>query len=104
LNVTGSNRAPKHIGEKLLAGTPYGVEVRGVDVCLTIGGRSILLQYDDANKIAVFLRYAAKVAKRRAGDYSLKILGVADLTDANSDELELQANRSATAVFSRAKR
>jgi hypothetical protein len=52
----------------------------------------------------VFLRYAAKVAKRRAGDYSLKILGVADLTDANSDELELQANRSATAVFSRAKR
>lgn len=100
----GKNRAPKYIGEKLLAGTPYGVEVRGVDVVLTVGGRSIVLHYDDANKLAVFLRAGGKIAKRRAGDLSVKLLGFADLTDANADELEAQKNRDGTAVFARAVR
>jgi hypothetical protein len=102
--LIGANRAPKYIGERALAGTPYGVEVRGTDVVLTIGNRSIALHYDDANKIAVFLRAAGKIAKRRAGDLSVKLIGFADLTDANADELEAQRNRSGTAVFTRVKR
>lgn len=98
-----ANRAPKYIGEKALVGTPYGVEVRGVEVVLTIGNRSIALHYDDANKIAVFMRAAGKLAKKRAGDHSSKLIGFADLTDATLDELEAQANRDRTAVFSRVK-
>lgn len=93
----------KEIGEKLMKRTPYGVRVEGIDVLLTIGPKLVRMDYDTANKMAVFLRHAGRIAKKRAGDHSVKVVGFADLTDAYADELEAQRSRDGTAVLARIK-
>lgn len=91
----------KTFGEKILARTPYGTRVEGVDVVMTLGDKACRMDYSTALKLAVFLYHSGKMAKKAAGDESKRIIGVADLTDANADELEAQFNRDRTAVFSR---
>lgn len=93
----------KEIGEKILKRTPYGVRVEGTVVVLTIGTKCVRMDYDTANKMAVFLRHGGRLAKKRAGDSSINIIGFADLTDGYADELEAQKLRDGTAVFSRVK-
>jgi hypothetical protein len=78
---------------------PVGVAVDGVYVTLTLGGRSVSLDYDTANRLAVLLRGHARKAKQNAGDHSLKVIGFADLTDAALDELKAQRSRDNTAAF-----
>lgn len=92
-------RAPKYIGEKLLAGTPWAVDVRGVKVVFTLGGRHIELDYDDALNIGTMLFKGGKLAKLRAGDTSRRLIGFADLTDANLDAAVEQRLRDSTAAF-----
>jgi len=94
-------RAPKHIGKKLLAGTSWAVDVRGVKVIFTLGSRNIELDYDDAINIGAMLFKGGKLAKLNAGDTSRRLIGFADLTDANLDEQTAQATRDTTAKFGR---
>lgn len=101
MNQTLLKRAPKYIGEKLLAGTPFAVDVRGVKVIFTLGGRSIEMDYDDSLRIGAMLFKGGKIAKLNAGDTSRRLIGFADLTDANSDEIEVQFSRDRTAMFSK---
>lgn len=61
---------------------------------LTLGDRSISLDYDTANRLAVLLRGHGRIAKQNAGDMSLKVIGFADLTDAALDELRAQKSRN----------
>lgn len=89
------------VPERLMPRTPISVGVEGVHVLLTIGSRSVSLNYDTANKIAVLLRGHARTAKRNAGDHSLKVIGFANLTDATLEELKAQRSRDSTAVFTR---
>ena len=91
----------KTFGEKIMARTPYGTRVDGVDVVMTIGDKACRMDYGTALKLAVFLYHSGKVAKKAAGDESRRIIGMADLTDANADELEAQFNRDRTAVFAK---
>lgn len=89
------------VPERLMPRTPLSVGVEGVHVLLTIGSRSVSLDYDTANRLAVLLRGHGRIAKRNAGDHSLKVIGFADLTDATLDELKAQRSRDLTAVFTR---
>jgi hypothetical protein len=92
------------VPERLMPRTPINVGVdpaTGVHVLLTMGGRSVSVDYDTANRMAVLIRGYARIAKRNAGDHSLKVIGFADLTDATLDELKAQRNRDNTAVFTR---
>lgn len=91
----------KTFGEKLMARTQFGTRVEGVDVVVTLGDKACRMDYSTALKLAVFLYHSGKMAKRAAGDESMRIIGVADLTDAGADELEAQFNRDRTAVFSK---
>jgi uncharacterized protein YqiB (DUF1249 family) len=84
-----------------MARTPYGVRVEGVDVVMTLGDKACRMDYTTALKLAVFLYHSGKMAKKAAGDESRRIIGIADLTDANADELEAQFNRDRTAVFAK---
>lgn len=79
--------------------TPILVATEGVHVLLTLGSRSVSLDYDTANRLAVLLRGHARAAKRNAGDHSLKVIGFADLTDATLEELKAQRSRDTTAIF-----
>ena len=81
--------------------SPVGVSIDGVHVTLTLGGRSVSLDYDTANRLAVLLRGHARTAKRNAGDHSLKVIGFSNLTDAVLDELKAQRSRDNTATFLR---
>lgn len=74
--------------------SPISVRTEGVAVVLTLGNRSVSLDYDTANRLAVLLRGHGKMAKQNAGDVSLKVIGFADLTDANLDELRAQKSRN----------
>lgn len=89
----------KTFGEKLMARTLYGVRVEGIDVVMTLGDKACRMDYDTALKLAVFLYHSGKVAKKAAGDESRRIIGIADLTDANADEIGAQISRDRTAVF-----
>lgn len=89
------------IPERLMPRAPVGVDVDGVYVTLTLGGRSVSLTYDTANRLAVLLRGHARKAKKNAGDHSVKVIGFADLTDATLDELKAQKSRDTTAIFLR---
>jgi hypothetical protein len=89
------------IAEKLMPRAAVGVATDGVYVNLTLGGRSVSLDYDTANRLAVLLRGHARQAKKSAGDHSLKVIGFANLTDAVVDELKAQRNRDNTATFLR---
>jgi hypothetical protein len=93
---------PKLLRNRAMAQTHCGVRVEGVDVVLTIGKAEHRMEYALALKIATFLYYGAKVAKKAAGDESLQIIGIADLTDANLEEMKAQRSRDGTAVFSKA--
>lgn len=86
--------------EALSPRTPVAVARQGVHVVLRIGSRAVSLDYDTANRLAVLLRGQARMAKRAAGDQSVKVIGFADLTDAVLDELRVQKSRDATAAFS----
>lgn len=94
---------PLLIGEKLLRLTPYGVRVEGIDVVVSIGKQAATLDYETALKLATFLFNAGKIAKKAAGDHSLKVIGFAHLTDGTLEEMQAQSNRDRTAVFSRVK-
>ena len=85
--------------ETITGRTQVGVAVDGVRVALRIGTRAVSLDYDTANRLAVLLRGHARIAKRNAGDHSMKVIGFANLTDAVLDELQAQRMRDGTAVF-----
>jgi len=87
--------------ERFLERTPYGCEVVGVQVKMTLGNKACVMDYDTAIKIAVMLNWCGRKAKSNAGDGSMQFLGIARLSDANADELQAQFNRDRTAVFSR---
>lgn len=80
--------------ETLSRRSPISVRTEGVTVVLTLGNRSVSLDYDTANRLAVLLRGHGKMAKRNAGDVSLKVIGFADLTDATLDEIRAQKSRN----------
>ena len=86
--------------ETLSRRAAISVALQGVHVVLTIGNRAVSLDYDTANRLAVLLRGQARIAKRNAGDHSMKVIGFANLTDANLDELRVQKMRSPTAAYS----
>ena len=86
--------------ELLSKRAPISVRVDGVTVVLTIGNRSVVLDYDTANRLAVLLRGNGKIAKRNAGDVSTKVIGFANLTDAVLDELHVQKSRDNSAAYS----
>lgn len=79
---------------------PISVRVDGVQVVLTLGDRSVNLDYDTANRLAVLLRGNGKIAKQNAGDVSVKVIGFANLTDATLEEIRAQKSRDASAAFS----
>lgn len=79
--------------------SPISVCTEGVTVILTLGNRSVSLDYDTANRLAVLLRGHGRIAKQNAGDMSLKIIGFAHLTDANLDELKAQRSRNGGATI-----
>lgn len=85
--------------ELLSRRTPIAVKVDGVNVLLTIGSRSVSLDYDTANRLAVLLRGHGREAKRNAGDVSVKVIGFANLTDAVMDELKAQKNNIGTNIY-----
>jgi len=85
--------------EQLSRRAPISVRVDGVHVVLTLGSRSVSLDYDTANRLAVLLRGNGKIAKRNAGDVSVKVIGFANLTDAVLEEHKAQKSRDATAVY-----
>lgn len=76
--------------------SPISVRTEGVTVLLTLGNRSVSLDYDTANRLAVLLRGHGRIAKQNAGDMSLKVIGFAHLTDGNLDELKARQNGSVT--------
>ena len=85
--------------EQLSRRAPISVRVDGVHVVLTLGNRAVSLDYDTANRLAVLLRGNGKIAKRNAGDVSVKVIGFANLTDAVLEEHKAQKSRDATAAF-----
>lgn len=86
--------------ETLSRRAPISVAVDGVNVVLTLGNRSVSLDYDTANRLAVLLRGNGKIAKRNSGDLSIRLIGFSNLTDATLDELKAQKSRDNTAVYS----
>ena len=86
--------------EQLSRRAAISVRVEGVTVVLTLGDRSVSLDYDTANRLAVLLRGNGKIAKRNAGDLSVKLIGFANLTDAVMEEHKIQKSRDPTAVYS----
>ncbi len=93
--------AGRSLTEKLLRGTPYQVLVRGTDVVLSIKGKELVLHPDTALDMAMGLKHAARIAKKKAGLPPVPH-GIADLTDAVADEREIQKSRDGTAVFAKA--
>lgn len=85
--------------EQLTPRTPIQVRTEGVNVVLTIGNRSVSLDYDTANRLAVLLRGYGREAKRNAGDVSLKVIGFANLTDGVMEELKAQKNNIGTSIY-----
>jgi hypothetical protein len=76
-----------------------GLDQLGVNVVLTINGTPLQMTYDTANRLAVSLRGYGKMAKRNAGDMSVRVLGFAHLTDAVAEELKVQKRRDGSAAF-----
>lgn len=66
---------------------------------LTINGTQLPMTYDTANRLAVLLRGHGKIAKQNAGDFSVRPIGFANLTDAVAEELKIQRRRDGTAAF-----
>lgn len=80
--------------ETLSRRSSISVGVEGVHVVLTIGNRSVKLDHNTANRLAVLLRGHGRTAKRNAGDTSLLLVGFANLTDATLDEIRAQKSRN----------
>jgi hypothetical protein len=91
----------KTIGEKILKLTPYGCRVEGEKVVMTIGRAVATMDYETAIKLAAYLRYCGRLAKKAAGDLSLKATIIADLTDANADELQAAISKDRKSVYAR---
>ena len=89
--------------ERILKRTTFGADVDGVQVKVKLGNRECVMDYQTAITLAHMLHWAGKKAKSNARDGSMRMLGIARLTDANADELEAQFNRDRTAVFARVK-
>jgi hypothetical protein len=87
--------------ERILERTPFGCEVVGTQVRMTLGPKVCMLDYATAIQLATMLNWCGRKAKSIAGDGSMHFLGIARLTDANADELEAQFNRDRTAVFAK---
>jgi hypothetical protein len=87
--------------ETLLRKTPFSTRVEGQTVVMTIGTKEVRMEYAVALKLSAFLRHSGRQAKRAAGDDRRIWTGIAELTDANIDELEAQRSRDGTAVFSK---
>ncbi len=87
--------------ERVLERTPYGCEVVGTQVKITLGPRACLMDYETAINLAHMLNWCGRKAKAIAGDGSMQFLGIARLTDAEADEREAQFNRDRTAVFAK---
>lgn len=78
-----------------------GVRADGVYVEVRVGDRAFRLDYDTAFRFAVLIGGNAKIAKRNAGDMTVKPYGFANLTDARLDELQAQKRRGVTAIRQR---
>lgn len=91
----------KTVGEKILKQTPYGCRVEGTKVVMTLGKAVVTMDYDTAIKLSAFLKYSGKLAKRAAGDISKHMIVVADLTDANADEMHAVISSDRKSVFYR---
>ena len=89
----------KTVGEKILKSTPYGCRVEGTKVVLTLGKAVATMDYPTAIKMAAFLRYCGKLAKKAAGDESRNFTIIADLTDANADELQAAISKDRKSVY-----
>jgi len=84
----------------LLQRTRFAVRILpSHEIELTFNGQGVVMDYDTANRVAVMLRGQARIAKKNAGDTSMKVIGFANLTDAVLDELKIQQSRDRTAVF-----
>lgn len=79
--------------------TQLAAKADGVFVEVRVGNRAFRLDYDTAFRFAVLIGGNAKIAKRNAGDLSVKAYGFANLTDARLDELKAQRNRDTGATF-----
>ena len=88
------------VGTNVMRNTPFAFVVRGENVVFQLDGRDALtVHWTLANKFAHLWRHSARKAKQNAGDAGVQIIGFAELTDANMDELQLQKSRDGTAVF-----
>ncbi len=94
-----SGEIVKPVGEKLLRATPYRVTINGTQVTMELGEKACTMDYDTAINLAVMLNWAGRKAKQIAGDGSMRMIGIADLTDANADERQIQKSRDGTAAF-----
>jgi hypothetical protein len=91
----------KPLGEKILKKTGFGVDVQGVDVIMKIGNATVTMSYEVAFKLSAFLRHGGTLAKRAAGDQSRRFTVVADLTDANAEEMKAAMSKDRKSVFFR---
>jgi hypothetical protein len=87
---------------EIMRSQKYGARVEGVDVVLFAGNGELRMEYNVALNLAAFLYDAAKQAKSAAGDHSVRVIGLARLTDANLDEIKAERSRDGTAVFAKA--
>ena len=74
----------------------YGVGRDGKRVRLEIGNMYFMFDHVTAMNIANQMRLHAKKAKALAGDTSMHLHAIGNLTDANADELEEQSLRDTT--------
>jgi len=86
--------------ETLATRQTYGCYAQGTNVIMVVGDKQCQMDYNTAFQLSAFLRHAAHEAKKAAGDFGIRITGVATLTDANADELKAQLSHDGTAVFS----
>ena len=87
--------------ELLTGRAELSAKADGVFVEVRVGDRAFRLDYDTAFRFAVLIGGHAKIAKRTAGDMSVRAYGFANLTDARLDELKAQRNRDTGAAFIR---
>jgi hypothetical protein len=87
------------VGEKILRHTRFGTRVEGTTVVMTLGNANVTMDYETAIKLSVFLRHAGRLAKKAAGDNSLKLTVFADLQPENAEELQAVMSVDRKSVF-----
>lgn len=85
---------------EILKRQQYGCYLNGTNVVMVLGDKQCTMDYNVAFELSSFLRHVATQAKMNAGDTSLRLTGIATLTDANADEMKAQLSRDSTAIFS----